>query len=184
MTLPALVRYSDMEMTTLTTRKEYELLPEGTRVELCDGMLVRQPSPRYGHQRVQAAILKRLHSLVETARAVPGPVDVLVDEINVFVPDIVVLDRVPADDDQYVGVPLAVFEILSPSTKKRDRDFKTRRLLGLGVKEVWLVDGEQRTIDVVCLNEVRTFKGAKRANSDVIRGFRLAPDDVFEVPKS
>ncbi len=167
-------------MTILLTRKDYERLPEGTPVELCDGMLVKQPSPRYGHQRIQGRILMKLQKLLGPARAVAGPVDVLVDELNVFVPDIVVLDDVPDDEAQYVGVPAVVFEVLSPSTKKRDRDYKARRLLGLGVKEVWLVDRHECTIEVASLRDgSRTHRTDERARSDAIDGFELVPDDLF-----
>lgn len=167
-------------MTILITRKDYEKLPEGTPVELCDGMLVKQPSPRYGHQRIQGRILMKLQELLGPARAVAGPVDVLVDELNVFVPDIVVLDDVPDDEAQYVGVPVVVFEVLSPSTKNRDRDYKARRLLGLGVKEVWLVDRHERTIEVASLRDgSRAYRAEERARSDVIGGFELVPDDLF-----
>ena len=100
-------------MTVLITRKDYEALPEGAPFELHDGILVKQPSPRFGHQRLQSKILQDLLALVGPGRAVAGPVDVLVDEITVFVPDLVVLGDVPPDDAQYVGVPLVVVEILS-----------------------------------------------------------------------
>ncbi len=135
------------------TRQDYEQLPEGTPVELCDGMLVKQPSPRWGHQRITMAILRILVDVVDPVRVAAGPVDVLVDELNVFVPDVVVLDDVPDDEAQYVGVPRVVFEVLSPSTGQRDRDYKTRRYLGLGVQEVWLVDRHERTIEVATLRD-------------------------------
>ncbi len=163
----------------MMTRRDYELLPEGTQVELCDGVLVKQPSPRFGHQRVQREILKQLFQLPDPLFAVPGPLDVLIDEINVFVPDIVVLDTMPKDDDPYVGVPIAVFEILSPSTRERDRNYKARRLLGLGVEEVWLVDPLSCTIDVVSVNEVRAFEGDSPARSDVMPDFSLVPAQLF-----
>ncbi len=167
-------------MTILITRKDYEGLPEGTPLELCDGMLVKQPSPRYGHQRIQGVLLMELQRLLGPARAVAGPVDVLVDELNVFVPDIVVLDEVPDDEAQYVGVPAVVFEVLSPSTRERDRTYKTRRLLGLGVREIWLVDRHERTVEIVDLEGSRLARGGERATSRVIEGFEVVPDALFQ----
>jgi len=167
-------------MGILITRKDYERLPEGLPVELCDGMLVKQPSPRWGHQRIQSAILQKLQALLGPALAAPGPVDVLVDELNVFVPDIVVLDDLPDDEAQYVGVPRVVFEVLSPSTEERDREHKTRRYLGLGVSEVWLIDRRARTIEVATLGEGwRVHHGPEAARSDAIPGFELVPDALF-----
>lgn len=168
-------------MTVYVTRQDYERLPEGTPVELCDGMLVKQPSPRWGHQRITMQILRALGAVVDPVRVASGPVDVLIDELNVFVPDVVVLDVVPDDEAQYVGVPRVVFEVLSPSTQDRDRDYKTRRYLGLGVKEVWLVDRHEQTVEVAALKQgVRTLRGERSARSDVIDGFALVPDELFQ----
>jgi Uma2 family endonuclease len=39
-------------------------------------------------------------------------------------------------------------EVLSPSTRVYDRDFKQRAYLDLGVEEVWLVDPEKGIVEV------------------------------------
>ena len=74
---------------------------------------------------------------------------------------------------------LVVFEVLSPSTEDRDRNYKTKRLLGLGVKEVWLVDRHGRTIERVDLEGARQFRGDEPARSRVIDGFQLVPGALF-----
>lgn len=169
-------------MTVLFTRKDYEALPEGTPVELHRGLLVRQPSHRWGHQRIQSHILMALGTVLGPNCFAPGPVDVLIDEINVFVPDIVVHDTLPDDEDQYVGVPAVVFEVLSPSTEARDRDYKAERYLGLGVKEVWLVDRAPRRIEIIDLDGSLGFTGGSAAKSRVIQGFELVPNTLFAPP--
>ena len=68
-------------MTVLITRKDYEALPEGAPFELCDGMLVKMPSPRFGHQRIHAAVFGQLQKSFGV-RVVSGPVDVLIDELD------------------------------------------------------------------------------------------------------
>jgi Uma2 family endonuclease len=171
-----------MTMTILFTRTDYEALPEGIPVELHDGLLVKQPSPRYGHQRIQTRILIALSKVIEPDCFAPGPVDVLIDELNVFVPDIVVHGTPPDDEAQYMGVPAAVFEVLSPSTKRRDREFKARRYLGLGVKEVWLIDRHEKTIEIVDLEGGHLTEGNETAKSAVITDFQLVPTDLFSAP--
>lgn len=171
-------------MTVLFTRKDYEALPEGTPVELHDGFLVKQPSPRWGHQRILNRILKSLGDVLGPDRFAPGPVDVLVDELNVFVPDIVVHASPPSDEAQYVGVPAVVFEVLSPSTEDRDRHFKAKRYLGLGVREVWLIDRRHERIERLDLDGARAFVGDDDARSRVIPDFMLVPSKLFAAPTS
>ena len=112
-------------------------------------------------------------------RVVAGPVDVLVDEITVLVPDVVVLDEVPPDDAPYVGVPRAVFEVLSPSTERRDRGFKTRRLLGLGVAEVWLLDPRGPVVQRVTIDGGELAPTDGRLRSRVLPDFTLGPRDLL-----
>ena len=166
-------------MTAPFTRKHYEVVPEDIPVELLDGQLVKRPSPRLGHQRIQSRILHVLAGLLGPDRVAVGPVDVLVDELNVFVPDIVVHEQVPDDDAQYIGVPSVVFEVLSPSTEVRDRDYKARRYLGLGVKEVWLIDRARRRIELVDVDGTTPSVADQAATSRVVSGLELVPDQLF-----
>jgi len=168
-----------MAMTVLFTRKDFEVLPEDLRVQLLDGVLVKEPRPSFGHQRLQSRILAVLIPLVGPDNVQAAPVGVLVDELNVFEPDIVVLDTLPPDDAQYVGVPLIAFEILSPSTRERDRNYKARRLLGLGVKEVWLVDPDHKAIEVLAVDGERSARDDERVRSRVIEAFELVPSKLF-----
>ena len=171
-----------MTMTVLFTRKDYEATPESFPAELHEGAFVKRPSPRWGHQRIQSRILSALSTVLGPDSFTAGPVDVLVDELNVFVPDIVVHDTPPADEAQYVGVPAVVFEVLSPSTEDRDREFKATRYLGLGVKEVWLVDRVRRRIEVATVNGSRVYESTAAAKSDVVVGFELLPEALFSEP--
>lgn len=169
-------------MTVLFTRKDYEALPEGSPVELHDGFLVKQPSPRSGHQRIQSRILAELSRLLGPDRVAPGPVDVLVDELNVFVPDIAVHAEVPDDEAQYVGVPLVVMEVLSPATEARDRDYKARRYLGLGVREAWLIDRRREAIEFVDLDGTIVATGDEPVRSRILDDFHLVPSALFARP--
>ncbi len=66
------------------TRADYTRLPEGFPAQLIEGMLVKDPSPTYGHQRIAAEIHFRLMQLVPRARLPFTPMDVGLDEFNVF----------------------------------------------------------------------------------------------------
>jgi len=165
-------------MDALFTQTDYDRLPEGFPAQLIDGMLVRDPSPTYGHQDLQMRLLRLLIPLVEPGLLVASPADVLIDEHNVFQPDIVVLGAIPPRDSHYVGTPRVAFEIFSPSTVARDRDQKTPRLLELGVQEVWLIDPRAGTIECWTQTGTRTAVGDQAIHSGVIPGFSLHGDDV------
>ena len=171
-----------LTMTTLFTRADYETLPEGYPAQLIDGCLVKEPSPTYDHQRCQMRLLQRIVTLIGPDLVLPAPADVLIDELNVFQPDIVVLREPVAGDEHYVGVPRLAVEILSPSTRGRDRDFKARRLLGAGVREVWLVDPVEKTIEVASTDGSVIYRGDERAPSVALDGFAVTPDDLFSPP--
>lgn len=172
-------------MTTAYTRTHYEQLPTGFPAQLVEGQLVREPAPTFGHQRVALAIAGQLKRLVGARRVAIAPVDVAVDEWNVYQPDVVVF-REPMDDEASgldAGVPLLVVEVLSPSTAERDRRVKRTRLLDVGVEEVWLVDRAGGTIEVYDLRRYRDLPrrafGTGAIASDALAGFELAPATLF-----
>lgn len=134
----------------LFTRVQYDLLPEGFPAELVEGCLLREPSPSFGHQRITLAIAGQLRRLVGARRVAVAPLDVPIDDHNVYQPDVVVFWTPIADDAKPDdrGPPLLVVEVLSPSTADRDRGIKRVRLLEAGVPEVWLVDPALRTVQV------------------------------------
>lgn len=166
------------------TRIDWDRLPEGYPAQLIQGQLVKEPSPTYGHQRLGARIRHALLALVGPDRVPDTPADVAIDDENVFQPDVVVLDS-PADDDSpYVGVPLLAVEVLSPSTRSRDRDVKADRLLGIGVDEVWLVDPTDRTIEVRTPTGRLLARTGDEARSDAVPGFVLVVDELFSPPRA
>lgn len=169
-------------MQPLFTRANYDALPEGFPAQLVEGFLVREPSPTYGHQRIEQRILVHLVALVGPDRALSSPADVGIDDHNVFQPDVVVLREIPPDDVHDVGIPLLAVEVLSPSTRRRDRDVKTRHLLEAGVEEVWLVDPELGTIEVHRGGGSREVQGEASIESEAAPGFSLSPATLFTPP--
>lgn len=169
-------------MPQLFTRREYDLLPEGFPAQLIEGFLVKEPSPTYGHQRIEHEILARLAELVGRARAVVSPSDVVLDDHNVYQPDVLVLRTIPPDEVRDVGIPLLAVEVLSPSTRRRDREVKTRHLIEAGVEEVWLVDRESGSIEVQRPDGSEAAVGTHALESRAVPGFRLVPDELFARP--
>ena len=166
-------------MQQLFTRREYDLLPEGFPAQLIEGCLVKEPAPTYGHQRIEHRILARLAALVGPDLAIPSPTDVGIDDHNVYQPDIVVLRDFPPDHVRDVGIPLLAVEVLSPSTRRRDREVKTRHLLEAGVEEVWLVDPEAAALEVHRREGPEEARGDTPLESRSLPGFSLTPATLF-----
>ncbi len=166
-------------MVTLFTMADYAALPEGYPAQLVEGQLVREPAPTYGHGRIVSAIHAQLIGWVDPSLVLCAPADVVIDEHNVFQPDLLVLRQRPSDDAQHVGTPLVAMEVLSPATAGRDRTVKKTRLLGIGVVEVWIVDPATQTIEIHTADGVRGYREAEAANSGAIAGFGLIPEQVF-----
>jgi len=166
-------------LTVKFTRADYDKLPEGYPVELIDGQLVKEPSPIYGHQWIAGKVHIALHAHVGFSRVVESPIDVYVDEHNVLQPDVLVLDEPLGPQAKRVGIPALVVEILSPSTVYRDRVVKRGIYLEAGVREVWIVDPEDETVEVYTSCGHRTYSLDDPVQSAVLPDFDLTPRDLL-----
>ena len=164
------------------TLTDWMRLPEGFPAQLIDGCLVREPAPTWEHQSLAGRIYRRLVDSQGEQRVAIAPSDVVLDRLNVMQPDVCVLRCEPALDSHDVGIPIAAFEVLSPSTRKRDRTVKATKLLAAGVEEVWLVDPVHRTIKVLSTRESIVYRDAETAKSSVLEDFTLVPESLFARP--
>jgi len=166
--------------TTRFTRDDYMLLPEGFPAQLIEGELVREPAPTFDHQQTVGKLYLLLCAQVgDERRVVLSPIDVFVDRHNVLQPDVLVLEAPLPRDVPEIGIPLIVFEVLSPSTAHRDRRQNRRIYLEAGVREVWIVDPRTETI-TVHTSAGSTHHGLEeRAVSCAIRGVAIRPREVL-----
>lgn len=125
---------------------------DGNRYELLDGVLLVTPAPGAVHQ----AIALRIATMLMNALGAPGharifgPGAVSFPPRTQLEPDVLVVPaRFPLSDrwQDYTEHWLAV-EVYSPSSRVYDREFKRDAYLALGVREVWLVDRDDRRVEV------------------------------------
>lgn len=147
------------------TFSDYLAWPENERIELIDGIPVKIASPSRAHQAASLSLAAQLYyfldgkpckvyaapfavRLFEKATDEPGDVDTVVE------PDISVICA-PGKLDEHgcKGTPDLVIEILSPSTQRHDRVTKFNLYQRAGVKEYWMVNTEDRTVQVFSLAE-------------------------------
>jgi len=142
---------------TRLTADEYFALPPAAvheaaqHTQLIDGeIVVTEAGLR--HQRIALEIC---YLLMQWLRANPGhgeagiPVDVHLDDSNVFAPDVWWVPeeaRPKRDATRIVGPPALAVEVRSPSTWRYDLGVKKRTYERLGLAELWLVDTASDTV--------------------------------------
>jgi Uma2 family endonuclease len=124
------------------TRRDLELITdERRRYELVDGTLLVSPSPRPLHQRVVARLLAALTPLCPAdCEVLPAPLDVVLDDHTVLIPDVVIGKRDTFTDRALVGVPILAVEVISPSSRHIDLHLKPARLAAAGCPHYWVID--------------------------------------------
>lgn len=158
----------------LTADEFLQLAPPGReRWELLDGVLVVSPRPSLWHQELAGRLYEALRLL---QRAGVGrawfEVDVALGERDVLVPDLVFVRAGRPEVVQphaIVGPPDLVVEVLSPSTRRRDRVVKRRIYARAGVPTLWLVDPDEDRIDVYRLRRRTYGKPRSVRPPDVLR---------------
>jgi Uma2 family endonuclease len=118
--------------------------PNGRRCQLIDGELVmNEPSWMHGRSQLVIAAALEVWSGEAPGRGRAGPpIDVQMDDRNVYGPDLVWFrqDRAPQIDDLApYPVPDLAVEIRSPSTWRYDIGAKKATYERHGVVELWLV---------------------------------------------
>ena len=130
------------------------------RVEYLNGDIVMTPARSPHHQMVVANLLLLLGQHTkqkELGLVLPAPVDVvLAREAQITQPDLIFVDK--AHRAKLLaravvnGAPDLAVEILSPSTARGDRKIKLLLYAQHGVGEYWIVDPEDRSVEVYVLD--------------------------------
>lgn len=174
------------------TYEDYRRLPDdGWRYEVIEGRLHMSPAPRPKHQRAVGRLhvaISRFLEQRELGEVYLAPIDVLLPGLASPVqPDLSFLrqDRLSAVTDQAIeGAPDLVVEVLSPSNWFTDRRDKFEVYARAGVGEYWIVDPDQRTIEVFALRGQAYGLVDKRGvgesvRSQVLSGLEVSIDEIL-----
>lgn len=108
------------------------------------------PAPAKKHQRMNLKIAAQLDSLLEDCEKCTTylPIDWQIDEFTVVQPDVLVVCGDNPDETKLSITPVLVFEIISPSTDRKDRVIKYKLYEEAGVKYYCIVDPEIKSAEI------------------------------------
>lgn len=169
-------------------------IPEGDTsiYELIHGEIVKRASPNTPHQRVSMKLIRQLDRYNEAkniGEIFHAPYDVYFDEENAGIqPDLVFVTNerrsIVRENNGMVGAPDLVVEIISKGTMDKDRVLKKDLYEQFGVREYWIVDPRNRSIEVYALENgrYRLFSFAAeegKIQSSVLPAFEMEVNLVF-----
>lgn len=175
------------------TLEEFEQVPElNTRLELSEGLLVREPQPEARHGAVVVNVLRALDAVARDRQLGRVVVEAgfLLSETPPTVrrPDaaFVSFGRWPADslpDGFWPFAPDLAVEVVSSSNTAADMQEKVLQYLAAGTDIVWVVQPRTRTVEVwrpgldtQVLREDDRLEGAA-----VLPGFGVLVRELFAV---
>jgi Uma2 family endonuclease len=176
------------------TSSDLELLPEDKRYEIVDGELYVSRQPHLHHQIVigkMLALLDRWSEQAQTGMPIFNPGLIFADDDDV-VPDMVWISykRYATSfqpDGKLHSSPELVVEVLSPGSenKRRDREVKLKLYSRRGAEEYWVVNWQERTLEVyqredAVLTLTRTLNEKDVLQSPLLLGFRCQVGELFK----
>ncbi|MDH4127604.1 MAG: Uma2 family endonuclease [Spirochaetota bacterium] len=171
------------------TYSDYTNLTDDNRYEILEGELIEMaPAPNYFHQTILAKLFNKLYNFSEENNLGDvrcSPLDIIFDDHNTLQPDIIYVSN---DNKKIIkekgvfGPPDLVIEILSQSTVTKDREIKFSIYEKFKVKEYWIVDPENKSVDVFCLeaNNFSLHASSKdKIKSKLFPNLEITLKDIF-----
>lgn len=177
-----------------STYEEFESERRKTdkRLEFIDGVIYTSPSPSIKHQEISSYLHGELYNLLKRSKCkvFAAPTDVVFhherkDEKKTVVPDLfVVCNQDNFTENEYLGPPDFIIEILSPSNKSHDMITKLNVYMNFGVKEYWIVDPMENRIMVYFMDEdgeihFTLVNLGEIASSNLFKEFKINTNDLF-----
>lgn len=187
------------EILTATPRRkltydDFVYFPDdGRRHELIDGEHYVTPAPMLGHQ----IVVGNLHGFIWSyLREQPlgevfvSPLDVVFSRFDVVEPDLLYVSNehlAIIKKKNVKGAPDLVVEVKSPSTKKRDAIEKFQLYERTGVREYWIVDPDQASIDAYRrlgrrFRSKHTLRGDETLTTPLLPGLSIPLSEIFKRP--
>jgi Uma2 family endonuclease len=163
--------------------------PDHSKLELIAGVLYMTPPPGYNHDNAVSRLIRLISRyLLESGDKgmlyVPRAA-IWTSQNTHLEPD---LFYVSAETESHLQpnhrtTADLVIEVISPGSAIYDRNTKADTYAALGVRELWLIDEHNKTIEVRVLSDNRlqpgeVASGTERFSSSVLAGFSFSADEV------
>jgi Uma2 family endonuclease len=177
------------------TSHDLELFPDDNskRYEIIDGELYVSKQPHWEHQFVCGRIFNLLQTWSDQtqlgmANLAPGLIFADDDDVA---PDVVWISRerlmtALREDGKLHTSPELIIEVLSPGSanERRDREIKLKLYSRRGVDEYWIVNWQERRLEVyqreeAVLTLVKTLKETDVLQSPFLPGFKCKVSQLF-----
>ncbi len=171
-------------------KRFYETIEDGQKVEFINGEIIVHSPDKLKHVQVRKLVTKLLdtHSTACDLGLVGDEKLLIALTRNDYMPDVVFFLKEKAagleGDQSKFPAPDFVAEVLSSSTRRRDRGVKFEDYAAHGVREYWILDPDARTVEKYILNALGRYALEKKASgeeevrSEIIAGFK-APASAF-----
>ena len=174
------------------TYEEFRQLPDdGKQYELICGEVHLSPAPNTWQQLALENLAYSLGFYVRQRRAgriAFAPLDVRLGKETALQPDLIFVSNARADiiQENFInGGPDMVVEILSISTAAHDRATKLPVYAEASVPEVWFIDPQAKTVEVLKLRGKKymvdaTLAGEQGLTSTLFPGWELPLSQLFD----
>jgi Uma2 family endonuclease len=176
------------------TVDDLDAMPEdGNRYEVIEGELFVSRAPGLPHQIVSGNVYHQLRSYLESnpiGRVVATP-GLILSQYSGVIPDLVFYTHARGAEiianERLVAAPDIVIEILSPGRENASRDRIAKRQLYAkhGVNEYWIVDSENRSVELYrraaqSLELSAILRNDDSITSPLLSGFHCPVAKLFE----
>ena len=178
----------------LMTVDDLDAMPEdGNRYEVIEGELFVSRAPGLPHQIISVNIVYEFKKYLDQHAiglviATPG---LVFSEYSGVIPDIVFFTHGRGEEiisgERLVAAPDIVIEILSPGRENVSRDRVAKRQLYAkhGVNEYWIVDSENRAVEIYRLTSEKLepatmLRDQDEITSPVLSGFTCPLASIFK----
>ncbi|EYE89450.1 hypothetical protein Q428_02345 [Fervidicella metallireducens AeB] len=166
---------------------------ENDNLEFINGKVYMLSAPSVIHQTIVTNLSTELgiYFKGKDCRHFVAPFDVIFQnqfEKHRVQPDLTVIcDKSGLTENNYIGIPHLVVEVLSPSTSSKDYIEKMDLYMRFGVKEYWIISPKNKTVEIFSLQESNFYSEPTLYSKDdivkssIFEDLSIGLKDIFNI---